>query len=408
VILTDEEMKLTPLRISIKNMRAHPVRAVILIALTFVQAFCIMFALLMSFEMRGELALAKARLGADILVYPTAAASKIDLDELIMQGTPVEVYKSRSLLDRMDSCDEISAVSHQIYISDTLANGDKITIVGYEPESDFVISPWLNDASAINTEAGSVIIGSDILSDEGFASALQKEGYITLFEEDWKISDVLLETGSLLDSAVFVSMDTLDKMIDAAEASGNDKYASVNPYTDFTVALLKIGNQSRVKSAADWINIYVRKVEAVRSEDSIANTSNGISSATSTIAFIAVIVWVVLLFAMGVTESMITKERAREIFVWRSIGASRAVIGRIMLTEAFIVHCIGAVAGVLPMLIVSIITRGSGIFKYLPGAGIVILSALATVCVTILVGLVFTLVSIKGAERKMNAQMLLI
>ncbi len=387
-------------------MHAHPIRAVILIALTSLQAFCILFALLMTLEMRGELALAKARLGADILVYPTAAASQIDLDKLIMQGTPVEVYKSRSLLDRMDSCDEISAVSHQIYISDTLANGDKITIVGYEPESDFVITPWLNDASAINTEVGSVIVGSNILSDERFGSVLGKQGYITLFGEEWAISDSLYETGSILDNSVFVSMDTLDKIIDAATGMGNDKYASISPHTDFTVALLRINNPNRVKSAADWINIYVRKVEAVRSEESIANTSNGIGSATSTIAFVAVIVWAVLLFAMGVTESMITKERAREIFVWRSIGASRGIVGKVMLTEAFIVHGIGA-AGVLPILLISMITRGSGIFKYLPNTGTVVLVALVTACLTVLVGLVFSLVSIKGAERKMMAQMLL-
>ena len=108
--------------IPIKNLKTHPVRTVILFVLTLAQAACVFGGIMMMLGMRQELARAQARLGADVLAYPTAAESKISMKSLLMQGTPVEVYRDRSMLDKMEYCDGISAVTHQIYISDTAAD----------------------------------------------------------------------------------------------------------------------------------------------------------------------------------------------------------------------------------------------------------------------------------------------
>ena len=63
--------------IPMKNMRTHPVRTMILILLVIAQAACVMGGLMLTRSMRREMTLAEARLGADILVYPSAAMSKI-------------------------------------------------------------------------------------------------------------------------------------------------------------------------------------------------------------------------------------------------------------------------------------------------------------------------------------------
>ena len=378
--------------IPIKNLRTHPVRTVILFVLTLAQAACVFGGIMMMLGMRQELARAQARLGADVLVYPTAAESKISMKSLLMQGTPVEVYRDRSMLDKMEYCDGISAVTHQIYISDTAADGSKIWIYGYEPETDFVISPWLENEKDIQTPAGSVILGSKVAAENGM---------ITLYKKDWPAAARLEETGYSLDTSVFVCMDTLKELIKASEEAGIDTYASVNPDKQFSSAPVRVVDKSKVGSVADWINIYVRKVTAVRSEETLTQASSGIQSTTKMLAVIAAVAWLVLLAALGITQSMLMKERTGELHVWQAIGASRRIVNRVMLSEAFLVHLAGAVAG----------TILAGIFFLLFGKGYplggTVAAVIAAVVVTVAAGLFSAWLAVKKASKKLSGQMLL-
>ena len=378
--------------IPIKNLRTHPVRTVILFVLTLAQAACVFGGIMMMLGMRQELARAQARLGADVLVYPTAAESKISMKSLLMQGTPVEVYRDRSMLDKMEYCDGISAVTHQIYISDTAADGSKIWIYGYEPETDFVISPWLENEKDIQTPAGSVILGSKVAAEKDM---------ITLYKKDWPVAARLEETGSSLDTSVFVCMDTLKELIKASKEAGIDTYASVNPDKQFSSAPVRVIDKSKVSSVADWINIYVRKVTAVRSEETLTQASSGIQSTTKMLAVIAGAAWLVLLAALGITQSMLMKERTGELHVWQAIGASRRIVNRVMLSEAFLVHLAGAVAG----------TILAGIFFLLFGKGYplggTVAAVIAAVVVTVAAGLFSAWLAVKKASKKLSGQMLL-
>ena len=378
--------------IPIKNLKTHPVRTVILFVLTLAQAACVFAGIMMMLGMRQELARAQARLGADVLVYPTAAESKISMKSLLMQGTPVEVYRDRSMLDKMEYCDGISAVTHQIYISDTAADGSKIWIYGYEPETDFVISPWLENEKDIQTPAGSVILGSKVAAEKDM---------ITLYKKDWPVAARLEETGSSLDTSVFVCMDTLKELIKASKEAGIDTYASVNPDKQFSSAPVRVIDKSKVSSVADWINIYVRKVTAVRSEETLTQASSGIQSTTKMLAVIAGAAWLVLLAALGITQSMLMKERTGELHVWQAIGASRRIVNRVMLSEAFLVHLAGAVAG----------TILAGIFFLLFGKGYplggTVAAVIAAVVVTVAAGLFSAWLAVKKASKKLSGQMLL-
>ena len=59
-------------RVPLKNIRAHPVRAAIILVLALAQAACVFGGLVALDGMRAQLGLAERRLGADLVVYPTA------------------------------------------------------------------------------------------------------------------------------------------------------------------------------------------------------------------------------------------------------------------------------------------------------------------------------------------------
>ncbi len=370
-------------KIPLKNMKAHPVRTVILFVLTFAQALCIFGGMMMVQDMRRELSAAEERLGADLLVYPTQGLNKLYKDKLLMMGTPVEVYKDRSMLSKMDYCEGISAVTYQIYLSDTLEDGSNIWIYGYEPETDFVLSPWLEEGKDLDLPKGSVAVGSRV--------KMSRDRTLELFGKDWPIALRLTETGSELDLAVFVPMETLKDMIRASVEAGIDTYASIDPATDFSAALVRVDDAEKVQGVTDWINIYVRRVTAVRSDETLVKAASGIRGTTGMMGAIALLIWLVLLAALGITQSILMKERTKEIFVWHTIGASRGIVSRIMLSEALIIYLAGAAAGTL---------AASIVMGFFPGA-------LAAIVVTVAAGLIITGLAVKSAAKKLGSQMLL-
>lgn len=382
--------------IPFKNLKAHPVRTIILLLLTLAQALCVFCGMMTVYGIRQELSLAGALLGADLLVYPTAAVGRVDMNNLLMQGTPVEIYKDRSMLSRMESCDGIDAVSYQIYINDS-ASGT--WIVGFEPDSDFAISPWLEEGSDYALPEGTVAVGSAI--------PVSGNNTVTLFQKEWPVGAHLEETGSELDSEVFAGMTALEKIISASREAGIEEYSAVHPRSDFSAALIRVKDKNQVESVTDWINVYVRKVTAVRSEATLTDTASGIQSTSRVIACMAFAAWLILLAALGITQSVMMRERQKELYVWHAAGASGGIINRVMLAEAGMIHLAGSAAGVLIGMALMFLS-GNRILP--PGAWsltAVPVASAATVLITLLAGQLFTRFSVKRTMRSLNSQMLL-
>ena len=139
-------LRLVPL----KNLRAHPVRAAIILILALAQAACVFGGLVALDGMRAELSLAQRRLGADLVVYPTSCLNKVDKKSVTMLGTPVLCDQPRSALSRMGANEDIAAVSYQLTIADQTHGDDPLWVVGYDPATDFVISPWIAEGEGVS------------------------------------------------------------------------------------------------------------------------------------------------------------------------------------------------------------------------------------------------------------------
>ena len=313
----DLTLRLVP----VKNIRAHPVRAVIILVLALAQAACVFVGLVALDGMRAQLSLAERRLGADLVVYPTTCLNQVDKRQLSMLGTPAQCDQPRAALSRMDSNEDISAVTVQLAIADTQPDGTPLWIVGYDPASDFVISPWIAEGEGAAPPTGTVAVGAAVRQDP--------DGQVTLFGKQWPVGAHLEATGTDTDTIVFVT------------------YASLNPDHDYTVALVRVTNPSDVGAVTEWINLYVRKVTAVRSDVAVAATASDVSAHRSVLLGVLGVAWMILLAALMVAQATLMNERRHEIFVWRSIGASRATIARVMTAESLIVHAAGALAGVV-------------------------------------------------------------
>ena len=324
-------------RVPLLTIRAHPVRSLIIAVLALAQAACVFGGLILVGAMRA-LTLAGRRLGADLVVYPTTCLNQVEKKRLLMLGTPVGCHQPRSALARMSSNEDIAAVSYQLYVSETLADGTRRWIVGFEPESDFALSPWIAEGEGSSLPRGSVLVGSAVPGADGQS--------LSVFGRERPIGAHLLATGSELDDAVFVSMGTLTDMMADARAAGEDIDDSLDPSTDYSAALVRASDSDAIESVTNWINLYVRKVSAVRSSEALVGAASGIRAHRGVAIGVLGATWLVLLGALIIVQVSLMNERMQELAVWRSIGASRSVVSRVMLSESALLHAAGALAGV--------------------------------------------------------------
>jgi putative efflux ABC transporter, permease protein len=324
-------------RVPLMTIRAHPVRSLVIAILALAQAACVFGGFILVGAMRAELSLAERRLGADLVVYPTSCLNHVEKKRLLMLGTPVGCHQPRSALARMSANEDIAAVSYQLYVSETLADGSARWIVGFQPETDFVLGPWMQEGEHASLPHGSVVVGSSVPGGDGQS--------LSVFGQERPIGAHLLATGSELDHAVFVSMDTLSDMMVDARAAGEDIDASLDPSTDYSAALVRASDSDAIESVTNWINLYVRKVSAVRASEALVDAGAGIRSHRLVAIGVLGAIWLVLLGALAVAQLSLMNERGQELAVWRSIGASRAIVSRIMLGESGLLHVAGALVG---------------------------------------------------------------
>ncbi len=325
-------------RVPLMTIRAHSVRSIIIAVLALAQAACVFGGLILVGAMRAELTLAERRLGADLVVYPTACLNQVEKKRLLMLGTPVGCHQPRSALARMSSNEDIAAVSYQLYVSETLADGSTRWIVGFEPETDFALSPWIAEGEGTSLPRGSVLVGSAVPGADGQT--------LSVFGRERPIGAHLLTTGSELDDAVFVSMDTLTDVMADARAAGEDIDASLDPSTDYSAALVRASDSDAIESVTNWINLYVRKVSAVHATEALVGAASGIRAHRGVAIGVLGATWLVLLGALIIVQVSLMNERMQELAVWRSIGASRSIMSRVMLSESALLHVAGALVGV--------------------------------------------------------------
>ena len=89
--------------LAIRNLRGKPGRAAALILLVAFQALAMLGGSLVIGSLQSGLSSLENRMGADIIVVPSSARSKLDPESLFLQGTIGTYYMSRDKLEKIEA-----------------------------------------------------------------------------------------------------------------------------------------------------------------------------------------------------------------------------------------------------------------------------------------------------------------
>lgn len=371
-------------RLPVKNLVRRPGRTAALMLLTAFLALSVFGGSVVVKSLQSGLQSLEARLGADIIVLPAAAESKVSFQNLLLQGTAGAFYMDASALERVQEVEGVEIAAPQTFLASLKADccAVKVQIIGIDPASDFTVKPWIDHSYSRELQDMDVAVGCRVNADVG---------------EDLRIYDLnthvvarLAETGTGLDTAVYCNMDTMRTLLKAAEDKGvTHKITSDSDV--ISAVYVRVRDGFDVGKVNNALNGHVRKATAVKMRSMITGVSDSLAGVSRTIALLIGAVWVLAFVILLIAFAMMIHERRREFAVLRLLGTSRGGLCRLMLVESALCSACGGIAGVaLAALVVfpfaRLIEARLGLPYLIPSGGTIITLALATVLATLLIG----------------------
>ncbi len=324
-----------------KNLRGKPGRTALLSVLTAFLALAVFGGSTVVLSLRAGLDSLEARLGADIILVPSEAQSKVSFQNMFLQGTTGAFYMDASVVDKALAVPGVEKAAPQTFLASLKADccSVKIQVIGIEPEEDFTVQPWI--ARSLTGEMGDmdVVVGCRVEAGIG--------EIIRIYDERCKVVACLEPTGTGLDTAVYCNMRTMDKLLAAAEQKGVSHKIASGDDSVVSAVYIKVRDGADIDSVNTALTGKLRRVTAVRTRSMITGVSDSLAGISRTVSVMIGVIWALAFLILLMAYVLIVRERSREFAVLRLIGASRNMLGRMALTESACCGLLGGLAGVL-------------------------------------------------------------
>ena len=335
----------------------------------------------------------QARLGADIVIVPSSAVGHGTVDDILLQGITGNYYMSGKDVEKVKAVDGIESVTTQFFLTSAKASccSTRVQIIGFDPETDFSIQPWIKDSYSKTILDGDVIAGANI--------NVPADRNITFYGQEYHVAAQLDETGTGLDSAVYANMNTVKQMAgNAAMLLETSPFREVSIDTAASAVLLRVKDGYDIQSVTDDINIHINKVQASSARSMVSQISEGLGGVSNTIGLMVVIIWILAVVILIVAFALVSNERKKEFAVLRVMGASRKILFHVMGAEAFIVSMGGAIIGLIISAVVMTglsdsLQNALGLPFFAPKIGTLIALALGALLLSVSAGLLTALYS---------------
>lgn len=292
----------------------------------------LVFALLFNRAVQDDIEAASSKLGAEVVLVPVEAVQKAE--EFILESKKKDFYMDREIYEKVREMDDVEKATFQIYL-ETLESGCcsivEGQVVAFDPETDFVISPWFSEPPP-SLKEGEVYIGSYVYEYLGLIKTMD------LFNKEVKVVGDLKETGTGLDHGIFMRVEDLDKI--SADVTGK--------YTPGKISIIFI----KLKEGVD-LDLFTDKIQEMFPNTGMMTRGSIGADVRTTLKDIIRVFSITILISSALavllawsTFTALANERRREVGILRAIGAHKSHIMKMFLSEAMIISLIGGIAGI--------------------------------------------------------------
>lgn len=339
---------------ALKDIKRKPLRAFFMMLLSLLFSLSVFAGAYTVSSLQKGLSSYQYRLGADIIVIPNSAKGHGSVDDILLQGITGNYYMSGKEVEKIRAISGIEAVTTQFFLTSAKASccSSKVQIIGFDPETDFSVQPWISESYSAKIADGDIVAGSSI--------SVNESRTVTFYGQEYRIAAQLAETGTGLDSAVYVNMNTMRQMAqNASRLLETSPFNGVDINSAVSAVLIKVADGYSINDVCDDINIHITKVQASSAKSMVSGISQGLSGVSRMVGILAGAVWVLAFIIMIVVQLMLSNERKKEFALFRVMGASRKMLFWIIGAQSLIISIAGAVLGIAVSAVLLLSMSGS-------------------------------------------------
>ena len=372
-------------RLPLQNLSRHAGRTLGLAAIVALLTCAVCGGALVVSSLQSGLNSLEARLGADIIVAPAQARTQYDLNEVLLEGVPKSFYMDKKYVAKVAEREGVEIATPQYFLATMKAGccAMPVQIIGFDPETDFTVKPWI--ARTYGGELGllDVIVGCNISGGVG--------GQIQFYGENCRIMGKLAETGTSMDNAVYATDETVTHLVAAAIELGFSPLAHEDPQQVVSTVMVKVADGYNVEHVLGDIKLHVRGVSAVATRTMTSDVANSVAAMSGVLQVVFGVISVFAVIALVVAFVVVGRHRTREFAVLRVVGASKKALSGIVVKEAGVISAGGALVGIAVALVAVIAFNSAlegalGLPFLLPGVPTMALIAAATFALALIAG----------------------
>lgn len=374
----------------IRNIRKRPYRSFCLMLAAVIGSYALFVGLVLKASLNNGIGRMQERMGADLMIVPES--SEIKARNILLTGEPEFFYMDVSVAKAVADIEGVECATSQFYFTSLSSDccSTRVQLIAFDPDTDFVINPWIDERVTSDVSNGSVIIGSEVTP--------LSNGKVKFYGNEYSVAGKLGETATGLDHSVFMTRDTMHEILNDARDKG---YQFLNPEDDsswVSTVLIRVNGDADITEVEKEIYKNAEGIKFIETDKLISDVTVKLGSVEDIINVTLTVLLVFSFLTMILFFSVIFHERKKEFAVLRILGTSSRRICFFSLTEGITIGAAGGIAGlVLGMLTVfpfnHYIENSLDVPYLMPSVLAVILYGLTGVLVTTIFGSVSSFLS---------------
>lgn len=327
-------------RLPLENLKRKPLRTAALLVAAACLSAIFFGGSLISMNLAQGLNSMRARMGADIMVIPNGTHTKAEA--LLTNGGSSTFYFTNNIEDLVRRSPGVQNASAQTYISSLSAGccAEKLQIIGFDPDSDFVIGPWIYSQHKKTLHKGEMIAGANVL--------VSYKNTVRLFGHQWPVVAQLAKTGTSIDNSVFVRRESVPQVVEYSTKVHHTAIPKEYAKKAISAVLVKVRKGYSAKQVAQNIKktTGLSSIGIVFPGGITATTQANLGVFTRSLTFIIAACWIVGLLVLIVVFATSLNERKKEFASLRILGFTRKMLLGVATRESAILGFVGGVIGV--------------------------------------------------------------
>ena len=330
-------MSLKRTKNTIKDIQRHAFLNACLLATVVILSVMLFSVTVISVSLKKGMGNMRKRLGADIMLVPKGEREKAE--NMLLEGSRSNFYFDGAVYEKVQSIDGISDSTSQCFLKSLSADccSSEVQIVFFDPETDFVVGPWIETEYKQKLSGDAVIVGSDIVSEDGS---------IKLFGQEYAIASQMARTGTALDSSVYFSTDAKSELLKNAEEKGSFLTEEQKKGDILSSIFINVDGSHTAEQIIDSAHKTIGDIfDVVYPKKLHESLSGSLGKITGVVNVISLSLGILLVAILLIINSIIMKGRKSEIALLRVLGHRKKDLIRKLLSEMGLISLAGALGG---------------------------------------------------------------